>query len=68
MSSTIVNQEKKEKTDAGWSELIVYSESAIEAYTQKIKNLRKSLIFFKQQAQSGVPFPLEKEGRHKELS
>jgi len=68
MSTTIVHQEKKEKTDTGWNELIVYSESAIEAYTQKIKALRKSLIYFKQQADLGTPCPLKKEHRHRELS
>lgn len=45
MSTTIVHQEKKEKTDAGWNELIVYSESAIETYIQKINALRKANIY-----------------------
>jgi hypothetical protein len=68
MSTTIVHQEKKEKTDAGWNELIVYSESAIETYIQKINALRKSLIYFKKQAELGAPCPLKKEHRHRELS
>jgi hypothetical protein len=68
MSTIVVHKEKREKIATGWDELITYSESAIEAYTLKIKELRKSLIFFKKQSDLGMPYPLKKEHRHSELS
>jgi hypothetical protein len=57
MSSNEVKHEKHGNRPHGWEELIVYSESAIQAYTEKIKSMRKSLSFFKKQADMGMPFP-----------
>lgn len=68
MSSLNVNDENTAKKMAGWDELIVYSESAIEAYTQKIRALRKSLVFFKKQAKSGARFPVPESTRHTKIS
>lgn len=63
-----VNSKDKPKKDTNWTDLIEYSETEIKTYQEKIRSVRKSLHFFKKQAQSGVPFTLEKDHRHKELS
>jgi hypothetical protein len=68
MSIDKVNRKDKTEKDINWTDLIEYSEEEILAYQTKIKSVRKSLNFFKKQAASGIPFPLGKEGRHKELS
>lgn len=54
-----------------WDVLIADSEAAIQAYTHKISQLRKSIRFFKKQKQAGSPFPLqteEKTNTHQEKS
>jgi len=68
MPNTVVKQEKCGKRSVAWEELISYSESAIEAYTEKIKALRKSLIFFKKQAYTGMPFPSPNSVNNKKIS
>jgi hypothetical protein len=68
MSSREVNSEQNVKKDPKWMELIASCESAIEAYSEKIKRLRKSIVFFTEQANTGVPYPTPNSSRHKELS
>jgi len=68
MSTSDVNIEKKAKKDIDWDALIDHCKAEIKANQEKIKTLSKSLFFFEQQAQSGVPFPLKKDSRHKEIS
>jgi hypothetical protein len=68
MSIDSVNEKEKAKQDINWSTLIEHSEAEIKACRDKIKTLTKSLVFFKKQADSGIPFPLKKDARHKELS
>jgi len=68
MSRDVVNPKDKSKKDMTWSELIAHSESEISACHHRINALRKSLNFFRQQAESGVPFPSTKKNRHTELS
>jgi len=52
------------KKDQRWEELIVACESGITAYSQKIKELRKSLVFLRKQADTGIQFPVNKSPRH----
>jgi hypothetical protein len=47
--------------DSSWETLIADSEMAIETYRDKIASLRKSLVFFKKQRETGAPFPLKSE-------
>lgn len=68
MSTSDVKVENKAKKDVNWNTLIERCKTEMKANQEKIKTLSKSLFFFEKQAQSGVPFPLEKEARHKELS
>jgi hypothetical protein len=68
MSRDNVNSKEKPKKDINWNVLIEDLEREISTCQNRIKTLRKSLFFFKKQADSGIPFPLEKDGRHKELS
>jgi hypothetical protein len=56
------------KQDTGWESLISASESQIEDCRKKITLLRKSLIFFKKQRDTGIQFPVDKMSRHKEIS
>jgi hypothetical protein len=42
-----------------WEILIKGSEEAIQTCRDRIKELNKSLIFFKKQKEAGVPFPYE---------
>jgi hypothetical protein len=58
MSRDIVNIEQKTKQDITWKELIQHSESEISACRLKMERLRKSLKFFRKQAENGVPFPV----------
>jgi hypothetical protein len=65
MSSQSVNtKEQIAKKDQKWEELIAACESGITAYSQKIKQLRKSLVFLRKQSYSGIPFPVNKSPRH----
>lgn len=68
MSRDNVNREQNQKTDINWKLLIEHSEAEIKVCLAKVKALRKSCSFFKKQAGLGIPFPLQKEGRHKEIS
>ena len=68
MSCTSVNREEKTKKDITWSHLIADSDAQIKAMSTRIKKLRKSIVFFKKQEASGVPFPVPEENRHKEFS
>ena len=68
MSIDTVKHEHKTKKDVDWGDLVEHSESEIRAHQEKIKELRKSLSFFKKQASCGVPFPVEIPHRHKEIS
>ena len=63
-----VNNEHKTKADIDLKSLIDHSEAEISACRERIKILTKSLIFFKKQADSGVPFPRKKDSRHEEIS
>jgi hypothetical protein len=65
MSLDKVNGKDNTKKDIDWTDLISYSEEEILAHQTKIKAIRKSLIFFKKQAESGIPFRPEKQSRHK---
>jgi hypothetical protein len=68
MSLDKVNSKDNTKKDIDWTDLITHSEEEIKAYQVKIKSVRKSLNFFKKQADTGVPFPAEKIARHQDLS
>ncbi len=68
MSRDNVHNKHKGNKDITWEALIKYSESEIEACREKIKRLRKSIVFFNKQAVSRVPLHPGKEGRHEELS
>ena len=56
------------KKDINWTDLIEYAEGEILAHREKIKEIRKSFIFFNKQVDSGIPFSTKKDDRHKELS
>jgi hypothetical protein len=62
--SNVHTKEQIAKKDQRWEELIAACESGITAYSQKIKELRKSLVFLKKQAESGIQFPINKSPRH----
>jgi hypothetical protein len=68
MSRDIVNSESETKQDISWDSLISASESKIKEFRGQIGKLRKSLVFFKKQRDSGVPFPINKKGRHLKIS
>ena len=68
MSLDKVNGKDMSKKDIDWTDLIAYSEDEIRVYQAKIKKVRKSLNFFKKQADSGVAFHLDKSIRHRDLS
>ena len=68
MSRDSVNTKEKTKTDMTWKVLIEHSEAEIRACREKIKTLNKSLVFFKKQDESGMPFPLHGEDRHGKIS
>ena len=59
---------QKANQDITWNELIEHSEAEIKAHGEKIRLLRKSIVFFKQQAMLGVPFPKPKLSRHSKIS
>ena len=54
--------------DITWERLIRDSQSQIDSYRKMINRLNKSIIFFKKQADSHVPFPKIISGRHQDLS
>jgi len=64
--TSMANKERKQ--DTSWIELIEYSQTEINACEERIKKLRKSLIFFKNQAKEGVPFPVSESTRHPKTS
>jgi hypothetical protein len=63
-----VNYEENAKRDITWNTLIEDSEREINNCQERIRTLRKSLIFFKKQIGSGALFPVINTPRHKELS
>lgn len=63
-----VKGKEKTKKDISWTDLIEYSEQQIRDHQERIKSIRKSLVFFKKQAECGIPFIPEKQNRHNELS
>jgi hypothetical protein len=63
-----VQEKDKAKKDINWTILVRQSEREIKQLQARISRLRKSLTFFQKQADSGVPFPLEKIARHQHLS
>lgn len=68
MSVDKVKGEIKANVDIGWEELIEHSGREICACETRIKELRKSLKYFKIQLDKGVPFPTKKTIRHCDLS
>ena len=57
--------------EVSWKHLIDASEKEIETCTHRIKELRKSLFFFKKKEASGTPFPIKREvntNTHEDLS
>ena len=68
MSRDAVNGEEKEKKDVNFNTLVADTEARILEYQNKIKNLRKSLVFFKKKADAGVPFPALDDTRHTKIS
>ena len=68
MSSHSVKREEQTKKDMTWRDLISHSEEQIRAMTGRIKQLSKSIVFFKKQIYCGIPFPISEGDRHKELS
>jgi hypothetical protein len=65
MSIDSVNGEKCAKQDVNWDVLISHSESEIIALQRRIRDLSKSLHFFKLQESYGVKFPMVNRHRHK---
>ncbi len=55
-----VNHKNISTKDIDWTDLIEYSKAEILACQEKIKTIRKSLIFFKKQADNGIPFSATK--------
>ena len=62
-----VNDEHNTKQDITWDVCAKQAENEIEACREKIAKLRKSLRFFKKQAEDGVPFPVPLDSRQKKL-
>jgi hypothetical protein len=57
MSTDNVKSKKSTRDSVTWNSLIMESESQIAICRKKIRDLSKSLRFFKKQESSGVPFP-----------
>jgi hypothetical protein len=68
MSRDVVKGEQNSKKHITFETLVTDTEARIEEYQGKIKALRKSLVFFKKQESSGVPFPVLGGYRHKKIS
>jgi hypothetical protein len=68
MSRDNTRSEKIGKQDITFDSLISDTEARIMEYEHKIKMLRKSLIFFKKQASSGIPFPIIEGPRQEKIS
>jgi hypothetical protein len=68
MSRDVSTGENTTKQDMTWDALIKHSEVEIQKLIEKQKILRKSLNYFKKQADSGIPFPAPSEPRQKEIS
>jgi hypothetical protein len=60
MSTEDVQQKVKANKDEKWTPLIEQAEAEIKRLHRRIYTLRKSLIFFRKQADSGVQFPIKK--------
>jgi hypothetical protein len=57
--------------DGTWNALIEGAEETIQTCRDRIKDLKKSIVFFKKQKEAGAPFPIEIEqttNTHQELS
>lgn len=63
-----IQKKDKAKKDMNWTILERQSEREIKQLQARLKKLRKSLKFFKKQADSGIPFPIDKIARHAHLS
>jgi len=63
-----VKGKEKGKKDINFETLACDTEARIREYQEKIKALRKSIVFFKKQASSGVPFPTIEPNRHTKIS
>ena len=68
MSRDIHNSEQNRKKHVTFEMLIADTEDRILEYQERIKKLRKSFVFFKKQASSGIPFPVLEDTRHQEIS
>lgn len=68
MPRDVSTREHNTKQDITWEALIKHSEAEIKKLVEKQGALRKSLIYFKKQAESGIPFPALGGTRHKEIS
>ena len=65
MPRDVSTENIQRKKDITWNELIKDSETEILACLKKIAELRKSLRFFKKQADMGIHFPKPEINRHK---
>jgi hypothetical protein len=68
MSTDNVKGEGNKNIDINWDALIEHSESQIAEHSKRIKELRKSLLYFKKQVSAGIPFPAQPDSRHKKIS
>lgn len=68
MSIDDVNRERTAKVDTSWRVLIEGCKSEISALQNRIRNLRKSLIYFEKEEKSGAVFPSKKVNKTRELS
>lgn len=68
MSRDNVNSKDEAKQDITWQDVIRDSEALILEHRGKIKELRKSLKFFKKKASEGIPYPGFSGIRHKHFS
>jgi hypothetical protein len=68
MSVDKLQQKDKANKDANWSILAEHAKSEMKRLQKQVYRLRKSFIFFNQQYESGVQFPVKKTTRHVDLS
>jgi hypothetical protein len=61
MSVAESNSENKAQDNLSWSTLISDAQSEITSLRDKILALRKSIVFFSKQEESGVQFPRQRE-------
>jgi hypothetical protein len=64
MSTDKVKSKETANIDTTWSILAKLAEDELERLKEQQKTIRKSLKFFKEQDESGSPFPIKNTPRH----